>query len=682
VFGKYNDILSLSEEFGEMNSKEQVAINTIRALSMDAIQAANSGHPGAPMGLASAGFVLFTKILKHSPKDPKWFNRDRFILSGGHASMLLYSLLHLSGYDLSMEDIKNFRQWGSKTPGHPEYGHTPGVETTTGPLGQGFATAVGMAMAERHLAARFNCPDFSIVDHYTYVFCGDGDLMEGISHEAGSLAGHLGLGRLICLYDSNRISIEGSTDLTFTEDVQKRFEAYGWDVYEIDGNDTDHLEKAFLDAKAKTDKPTLIIARTQIAYGSPNKQGSASAHGAPLGEEEILLTKKALGISTEMFFVPEEVYQLFKIEVAEKGAEAQKEWEALVKTYADKEPTLWQAFKNAIEGVLPADWAEEMPSFTESIATRSASGKVLNMLAKKIPELMGGSADLAPSNNSAIEKETGFQKGNYIGRNIHFGVRELGMGAIASGLTLHGGILPYCATFLAFADYMKPSIRLAALMGIQVVYIFTHDSIAVGEDGPTHQPVEQLAMLRAIPNLIVIRPADAKETVSAWKQAILHKNGPVALILSRQNLPILNLDQTEIDAGVAQGAYVVSENENAEVILIATGSEVSVCLGAQKILAEKGINARIVSMPSWELFEATSPKAQEKILPKSSPRISVEAGLPVGWERYTSEPGASIAMTHFGACGPGNRVMAEMGFTEAAIASKALTLLRKKRKQG
>ncbi len=662
-------------------SSDEICINTIRTLSIDAIQKANSGHPGAPMGLASAAYVLWTKVLKHNPRNPDWPDRDRFVLSGGHASMLLYSLLYLTGYDLTLEDIKNFRQWQSKTPGHPEYGHTPGVETTTGPLGQGFANAVGMAMAERHLAAIFNRPGQAVVDHYTYTICGDGDMMEGIASEAASLAGHLGLNKLICIYDDNKISIEGGTDIAFTENVEQRLKAYRWQVLRVaDGNDVEAIEKALQAAKAETERPSLIMLRTQIAYGSPNKQGSAAAHGAPLGEEEVGLTKRNLGCQEdETFCVPEEALEIFRA-CLDKGQAAEKKWQDAFSAYSRENPEAAKQWNDAISGNLPDDWEEQLSLFSESngpLATRVASGKVLNALAHKIPWLLGGSADLAPSNKTLIESSFDFQKDCYDGRNIRFGVREHAMGAILSGMALHKGIIPYGGTFLVFSDYMRPSIRLAALMKLPVIYVFTHDSIAVGEDGPTHQPVEHLAALRAIPGLTVIRPADAVETAEAWRQAIKAGDGPVALILSRQKLPILNSDQPDPEHGLQKGAYIIADAQGTpDVIILATGSEIHISLEAKRILSEKGVSARVVSMPSWELFENSSKEYQKTIfLSETAARIAVEAGIPMGWERYVGDGGCVIGITRFGSSAPGGTLLQNYGFTAENIVQKAIQLL-------
>ncbi len=660
---------------------DDLCINTIRTLSMDAVQKANSGHPGAPMGLAPAGYVLWTRVMKHNPKNPDWTDRDRFVLSGGHASMLLYSLLHLTGYDLSLEEIQNFRQWGSKTPGHPEYGHTPGVETTTGPLGQGFANAVGMAMAERHLAANFNRPGLDIVGHFTYVMCGDGDMMEGVTSEAASLAGHLGLSKLICLYDDNGISIEGTTSIAFTENVAKRFDAYRWQVIKVkDASDPDAIEQAILAAKAETGKPSIIMLKTHIAHGSPNKQDTADAHGAPLGEEEIVLTKAALGWKEKKpFTIPKKALNAFR-RCIKAGEKAEARWKKTYQAYNRKHPRLADEWVNALTRFMPKGWEANLPRFKPEdgpMATRAASGKVLNAAAAIFPSLMGGSADLAPSNKTYIDGSPEFQKKHYDGRNIRFGVREFAMGAIMSGMFLHGGVRPYGGTFLVFADYMRPAIRLAALMKLPVVYVFTHDSVAVGEDGPTHQPVEHLAVLRAIPNLTVIRPADATETVQAWQKAIAMNDSPVALILSRQKLPILDAKQTA--HGVEKGGYVLSDCKGKpRIILIATGAEVHITLKAQELLAGKGIPARVVSMPSWEIFEENSTEFKNRILPPAiKHRIAVEAGIPMGWERYVGPGGSVIGIDRFGASAPGGTVLEKFGFTPDRIVETALRMLKK-----
>jgi transketolase len=667
---------------------DELCINTIRTLSMDAIQKANSGHPGAPMGLAPAAYILWKCFLKHNSKNPEWIDRDRFVLSGGHASMLLYSLLYLSGYDLTLDDIKNFRQWGSKTPGHPEFGHTPGVETTTGPLGQGFTNAVGMALAERHLATIFNHPGYEIIDHYTYMICGDGDLMEGITAEAASFAGHMGLAKLICIYDDNGISIEGNTDITFSEDVGLRFKAYNWHVTKVkDGNNLNDIYNAIKEARAETTKPSIIVLRTHIAFGSPNKQDSADAHGAPLGEEEIRLTKKNLGWDENVsFYVPEQVIKMFE-ECIDKGKKAESIWKEKFEEYCSKYPVLSKKLNDSLNNSLNKGWDANLPDFSKNegpIATRAASGKILNAIAENIPYFIGGSADLAPSNNTIINSSHDFQKNMFDGRNIRFGVREHAMGGIMSGIALHKGLRPYGGTFFVFADYMRPAIRLAALMKLPVIYIFTHDSIAVGEDGPTHQPVEHLASLRAIPGLTVIRPADAIETIEAWRLAAQTTDCPVALILSRQKLPVIDRTIYSSADKLVNGAYILSDSDDKpDIILIATGSEVHIALKAGKILEEKGISVRVVSMPSWELFENTSQEYKDKVLlPDVNVRIAVEAGISMGWERYAGSGGAVIGINEFGASASGNIVMEKFGFTSKNIVQKATELLTGEEKRG
>ena len=661
-------------------SLDELCINTIRTLAMDAVQAAKSGHPGAPMGLADAAYVLWTKVMKHNPANPTWCDRDRFVLSAGHASMLQYSLLYLTGYDVGLDEIMNFRQWGSKTPGHPEYGHTPGVETTGGPLGQGFTNAVGMAMAECHLAALFNKGNQKIVDHYTYVICSDGDLMEGITSEAASLAGHLGLGKLICLYDDNKISIEGSTDLAFTENVPARFKAYNWQVLEVkNGHDADAVLAALKEAQAETGRPTLIALRTHIAYGSPNKQDSHDAHGAPLGEDEIRLTKEKYGWPVdEKFYVPERALKAFR-KCVDKGKKAEAAWEKKFKAYANKYPGPAVDFRTALAGKLSRGWDSKIPNFADGkpLATRSASGQVINGLAEKVPTLFGGSADLAPSNNTLIKSSFDFQRGSYGGCNIHFGVREHAMGAILSGLALHKGLHPYGGTFLVFSDYCRPAIRLAAMMKLPVTYVFTHDSVAVGEDGPTHQPIEHLAALRAIPGLIVIRPADATETAAAWKTALKTADAPVALILTRQNLPVLDRKQYSPASELAKGGYILADsNGTPDVILIGSGSEVHLCLEARELLAKKGVAVRVVSMPSWELFEKAPRKHRDAVLPPAvAARVAVEAGRGQGWEKYVGLPEAIVGIDRFGASAPGGIVMKKYGMQSSAVVAKAMSLI-------
>ncbi|MEE9556249.1 MAG: transketolase, partial [Candidatus Adiutricales bacterium] len=604
-----------------MDSLDELCVNTIRILSAECVEKAKSGHPGMPMGASGMAYVLWTRFLRHNPSNPEWFNRDRFVLSAGHGSMLLYSLLHLTGYDLSLDDLKNFRQWQSKTPGHPEYGLTPGVETTTGPLGQGLANGVGMAMAECYLAARFNRPAFEILNHFTYGIVSDGDLMEGVSHEAASLAGHLKLGKLIYLYDDNHISIEGSTDLAFTEDRLSRFKAYDWHTeYVEDGNDLDAIESAIIRAQEETERPSLIAVRTHIGFGSPNKQDTAAAHGSPLGEEELVLTKRNLGWPEEpAFYIPEKARDNFRQAVS-NGREMEQEWRSLFENYKQAYPEMAAVWDKLVEGELLEGWERSIPSFPadeKGMATRTASGKVLNDMAPFLLNLIGGSADLAPSNMTLLKESDDFQAGNYVGRNIRFGVREHVMGSILNGLSLHGGLVPYGGTFLIFSDYMRPPIRLAALMGLQVIYVFTHDSIGLGEDGPTHQPIEQLAALRAIPNLTVIRPCDANETAEAWRMALKRKDGPVALALTRQNVPTLDREIYAPAESLSLGAYVLKEagDSGPEAILIASGSEVTIALEAAEKLEEDGVKTRVVSMPSWELFEQQPADYRERVFP-------------------------------------------------------------------
>ncbi len=665
------------------STTDALCVNTIRTLSMDAIQKANSGHPGAPMGMAPAAYVLFTRFLNHNPKNPNWLDRDRFVLSAGHASMLLYSLLHLTGYDLSLDEIKNFRQWGSKTPGHPEYGHTVGVETTTGPLGQGFANAVGMAMAERYLASYFNRPGHPVVSHDTYTFCGDGCMMEGITHEAASMAGHLGLSKLICLYDDNHISIEGATDITFTEDVQARFKAYNWQVIAVeDGNDLEAIAAAIEKAKEDKDRPSLIAVRSHIAFGSPNKQDSSDAHGAPLGEDEILLTKKNYDWPEETpFFIPAEALEVFR-KCVDNGQQAENEWNEKLTAYEKAHPELAAQFQETMSGALPDGWDADIPSFASDdppMATRAASGAVLNAIASNLPTMIGGSADLAPSNKTFINGSGDFQVMNYHNRNIRFGVREHAMGAIVNGMAVHKGVRPYGGTFLVFADYMRSSIRLSALMKVPAIYVFTHDSVAVGEDGPTHQPVEHLLTLRSIPGLTVLRPSDATETAEAWRQAVSNANGPTALILSRQKLPIIDRNRYSGAAGLVYGAYVLADAEGAEpdCILIATGSEVNIALQAREKLTENGIKARVVSMPSWELFEKGPEEYRNRVLPPTiKKRLAIEAGLSMGWERYVGDEGRVLGIDEFGASAPGGEVLERKGFTVGNIVKMVQDMLK------
>ena len=661
-----------------MSNIETLAINTIRTLSMDAVQKANSGHPGMPMGAAPMAFTLWTKFMRHNPSNPQWPNRDRFVLSAGHGSALLYSMLHLTGYDLSMDDIKDFRQWGSRTPGHPENHMTPGVEVTTGPLGQGISNAVGMAIAEAHLSAKFNRPGFSVLDHYTYVIASDGDLMEGVASEACSLAGHLGLGKLIVLYDDNHISIDGSTDLAFTEDRMGRFKAYGWHTQEVpDGNDTAAIAKALEEARGEEDRPSIIAVRTYIGYGSPNKQDSSDAHGSPLGEDEVRLTKENLGWpSDQTFLVPDEVRDHFS-QVSVSGQKAEKVWNKLFADYKKEHPDLAAMWKQMWSAELPEGWQKFLPDLSgQSMATRAASGKVINALAPALPRLLGGSADLAPSNNTIIDGEGTFSKEDREGRNFHFGVREHGMGAIANGMSLHGALHPYVATFMIFSDYMKPAVRLSVLSRCPVTFIFTHDSIGLGEDGPTHQPIEQLASLRSIPGLIDIRPADASETVQAWRVA-LETNEPTALILSRQNLPSIDRTVHPAASAIEKGAYILAETGyDQRAIILASGSEVAPALGAMDILDAKGIHVRVVNVASFELFSRQSEKYQREVLPPEiTARVAVEAASPFGWERFTGSGGRIIGIDRFGSSAPGGLNMEKFGFTAENIAKTVEELL-------
>jgi transketolase len=660
---------------------QDLSINTIRFLAADAVEKAKSGHPGTPMGLAPLAYVLWQVFLKHNPKNPKWPNRDRFILSAGHASMLLYSLLYLTGYKLTLEDIKQFRQWGSRTPGHPEYGHTPGIETTTGPLGQGFANGVGMAMAERFLGAYFNREGLHIVDHYTYCIASDGDMMEGITSEAASLAGNLELGKLIYFYDNNHITIEGSTDLAFSEEnVKKRFEAYGWQVLVgSNGNDIDSIEHLIKCAQSEEKKPSLIIVRTHIGYGSP-KQDTAAAHGAPLGEEDLKLAKQKLNWPLEpAFYVPPEVLSHFR-EALKNGEEAEKEWNTLFEKYTQEFPKFARQWHKFMEGELPEGWDKDIPVFDPKngpMATRTASGEVLNAVAAGIPNLIGGSADLAPSTDTYLKGLGDFLKYDHKGRNLHFGVREHAMGAILNGMCLHGGIIPFGATFLIFSDYMRPPIRLAALMNIPTIFVYTHDSIGLGEDGPTHQPVEQLIALRAIPNITVIRPADANETREAWVHALTNHKGPVVLVLARQKVPVLDQKKYGSAKDLNKGAYVLSASQTPpQLILIATGSEVALALAAQEKLAEQHISSSVVSMPSWELFDAQPQEYKDKILPPSiKARLAIEAASPKGWRDYVGMEGDTIAINRFGASAPGPVVMEKLGFTVENVVNHALALI-------
>lgn len=660
---------------------DELCVNTIRFLSVDAVQKAKSGHPGMPLGCAPIAYTLFSKFMRFNPANPDWFGRDRFILSAGHGSMLLYSTLHLAGYDISLDDLKDFRQMGSRTPGHPEYGKTPGVETTTGPLGQGFTNAVGIAMANKYWSAKFSREGFDLFDQYVYVIASDGDLMEGISHEAASLAGHLKLGRLIVFYDDNQISIDGCTDLSLSDDAQKRFEAYGWHTLRVeDGNDLSALSRAVEEAQKVTDRPTIILTRTIIGYGSPNKQGKSSCHGSPLGPDEIVLTKKFLGWDPEKhFYVPDEVREFFS-HYKNRGLELENCWNELVEKYCQAYPEEGRLLKEFLSGSFSSDWKSLLPEFSaedKKIATRSASGKVLNAIAPGLPGLLGGSADLTPSNNTYLNGLGDYSPKDYTGRNLHYGVREHAMASIMNGMALYGPTLPYAGTFLVFSDYMKPAIRLAALSELQAVYVFTHDSIGVGEDGPTHQPIEHLAMLRAIPGLTVIRPADANETSIAWKAAVEHKSGPTALILTRQDLPIIDQQKFAPAEGVEKGAYVLSDSpREADMIIMATGSEVQLALKAQELLSIEGIEARVVSFPSWELFEKQSADYKESVLPASvKVRLSVEAGLRMGWDKYLGDSGDAVSIEHFGASAPAEKLFEHYGFTAENVAQKAKALL-------
>jgi transketolase len=681
-------------------SLDDLAINTIRILSIDAVQKANSGHPGLPMGAATMAYVLWTRHLRYNPRNPLWCDRDRFVLSAGHGSMLLYSLLFLTGYDLPLEEIKRFRQWHSKTPGHPECGETPGVEVSTGPLGQGVGNSVGLVIAERWLAATFNRPKHDIVDHYTYVLASDGDMMEGISSEVGSMAGHLRLGRLIVLYDANLITLSATTNVTFDEDVGARFAAFGWHIHHIDGMDMNAVDKALNAAKAEQNRPSLIVARTHIGYGSPNKHDTFQAHGEPLGDEEVRLTKRNLGWPEDKsFYIPDEALRHFR-KAVDRGADLERTWQERMNAYRSAFPEEAKVFERCQKGELPEGWQAKLPVFTPKdgdMATRDAGGKVINALADVIPNLIGGSADLDPSTRTMLKGKGDFespltpQKGDgpptqgvsggvwgYAGRNIHFGIREHVMTACLTGMARHRGVLPFGATFLTFSDYMRPAVRLAALSKAHAIYVWTHDSIALGEDGPTHQPVEHLPALRAIPNLLVLRPADATETTEAWKIAMQHTAGPVGLVLTRQKLPVLDRNKLAPAAHVAKGAYILSEADGSspQLILLATGSEVSLALEAQQRLAKEGIRSRVVSLPSWELFEAQPQSYRDSVLPPQvRARVSIEAASPFGWERYVGADGAAIGVTHFGASAPGGEVMKNYGFTADHVVETARQVL-------
>jgi len=664
------------------NNIEQLAINTIRTLSIDAIEKSNSGHPGMPMGAAPMAYALFAKFMNHNPKNAKWFNRDRFVLSAGHGSMLLYSMLHLSGYEVTIEDIKNFRQWGSNTPGHPEFGHTHGVEATTGPLGQGISMAVGIALAERHLAGTYNKEDLNVVDHFTYTICGDGDLMEGVSAEAASLAGHLGLGRLVVLYDSNDISLDGELNRSFSESVEDRYKAYGWQVIRVeDGNNLDEINAAVQKAQQELSRPTLIEVKTTIGYGSPNKSGKSKSHGEPLGKEETLLTKQAYAWGYEnAFHVPEEVYAHFNNVIVEAGAKKEAEWNATFAKYEEKYPELAAQLKNAIEGNISTNLEDALPKYElgKKIATRSSSGEAINAIANVLPSFFGGSADLAGSNKTYMNGKGDFTRESYDGRNIWFGVREFAMGAALNGMALHGGLNVFGATFFVFSDYLKPAIRLAALMNLPVTYVFTHDSIAVGEDGPTHEPVEQLASFRSMPNINVIRPADGNESSAAWKIAVEAKDTPTMLVLSRQDLPVLEGTTSDVYEKVSKGAYVISpaKQDKVDVILIGAGSEVQLAVGAQEKLAAQGISASVVSMPSMDLFEKQSEEYKQSVLPKEvTKRVAVEMGSSFGWHKYVGFDGEVLAIDTFGASAPGGLLMEKFGFTVDHVVEAAKKVL-------
>jgi transketolase len=665
----------------EQNSRlDQLCIDAIRVLAMDAVQKADSGHPGTPMALAPLAYVLWTRHLRYNPANPQWVDRDRFVLSAGHASMLLYSVLYLTGYELSLDDLKHFRQWESSTPGHPEYGYTPGVETTTGPLGQGLGNSVGMAIAESQLAAIFNRPDHSIVDHHTYFIASDGDIMEGISHEVSSYAGHLKLGKLIGFYDDNHITIEGNTELTFSDDTARRFEAYHWHVQRIeDANDLDALDKAIVAAKAVIDRPSLIVVRSHIGYGSPNKHDTAEAHGSPLGADEIKLTKEALGYpSLEPFYVAPEALERWRT-MSDRGADLESDWQNRYDAYKATHPSDAAELERRLRGELLAGWEDLIPTFTAdngSVASRAASGSVLNAIAPKVPELVGGSADLASSTNTIVKGAPSLTPDDHSGRNFHFGIREHGMAAIMNGMSVHGGFIPYGATFLIFSDYMRPSVRLASIMNRHVIYVYTHDSIGLGEDGPTHQPIEQLSTLRAIPDFTLIRPADASETAEAWRTALKHNDGPVALVLTRQKLGFIDRTKYASAAGVAKGAYVLSDapGGSPQVVLMSSGSEVALIIEAQQKLEAEGIRARVVSMPSHELFAAQSDQYRESVLPKGVKRLSIEASHPMSWQRWVGEDGVAMGLHRFGASAPYKELYEHLGLTVAKVVETAKQL--------
>src|SRR5215208_1129539 len=657
---------------------DQLCINTIRALTLDAVQKAESGHPGLPLGAAPMAYVLWTRFLRHNPHNPKWENRDRFLLSAGHGSMLIYSLLHLTGYDLPLDELKNFRQWGSKTPGHPEYGLTPGIEITTGPLGQGFANGVGMAMGAAHLAAKFNKENFPLIDHYVYAIVSDGDLMEGVAAESASLASHLKLGKLIYLYDDNQVTIEGFTSLAFSEDVPKRFEAYGWHTQTVsDGNNLEEIENAIRAAQAVTDKPSLISVKTVIGFGMPT-QGTRKAHSDAPGEDAVRETKRHLGWPEDtQFYIPDEALAHYREAIA-RGEELEAEWHGMVERYAEAHSAEGESLRLTMTGELPAGWEDHLPKFEDAkpIATRVASGEVINALAPVLPMLIGGSADLGVSNNTDIKSSHSFEAGSYDGRILHFGVREHAMGSTLTGISLNGGLIPYGGTFMTFSDYMRPAIRLAALSEVQVIYVFTHDSIGLGEDGPTHQPIEHLAALRAIPHLFVIRPADSAEVSEGWRIAILRRHAPTALALTRQKVPVIDRKKFGTADGLRRGAYILADAETPRLILIATGSEVSLALEAREKLEEEGVPARVVSMPCWELFEAQSQEYRDEVLPASvTARLAVEAGVRQGWDRYVGPAGDVVCLDRFGASAPGEVALRELGFNVDNVLNRARALL-------
>lgn len=663
---------------------DALSVTSIRTLSIDMIEKANSGHPGMPMGAAPMTYTLWTRFMNHNPKSPEWFNRDRFVLSAGHGSALLYSMLHLSGYNLSIDDLKQFRQWGSKTPGHPEYGHTEGVEATTGPLGQGIAMAVGMAMAERHTASVYNKENYELVNHYTYSICGDGDLMEGVSAEAASLAGHLKLGRLVVLYDSNDISLDGDLNKSFSESVKERFLSYGWQYLRVeDGNNLEEITKALEEARNDFDRPTMIEVRTVIGYGSPNRAGTSGVHGSPLGADELKLTKDAYKWTFEEdFHVPQEVYDNFQNLIVENGTKKEKEWNDLFAQYKKEYPELANQLEKALKNELPEGWDKDIPVYSEgkALASRASSGEALNGIAKNLPIFIGGSADLAGSNKTMIKGTGDYAPGNYDARNIWFGVREFAMGAAMNGIALHGGVKIFGGTFFVFSDYLRPAIRLAALMGLPVTYVFTHDSIAVGEDGPTHEPVEQLSALRAMPGLSIIRPADGNETAAAWKLAVESTNKPTALVLTRQDLPTLKGTDQNAYEGVSKGAYVVSpsDRETPDALLLATGSEVSLAVEAQAALAGEGIHVSVVSMPSWDRFEQQPQEYKNSVLPKNvKKRLGIEVGSSFGWHKYTGDEGDVLAIDTFGASAPGEKIMEEYGFSVSNVVARVKALLQK-----